>query len=148
MLDTNIIISAVVFDGKIENLLRSLKDEGHELLVSDYVETKFKEKVNKKWPDKKKRHSEIYKNFLFVRCESTEKILGNGRDKKDIPVLSDAIYHKVDILLTGDKYFFGERNKKSACDVADDFGWIYAKIIAGKNFFPAPVFIEKNFSVC
>ena len=32
----------------VKNLLRSLKDEGHELLVSDYVGTKFKEKVNKK----------------------------------------------------------------------------------------------------
>ena len=34
-----------------------------------------------------------------------QKILGQLRDKKDIPVLSDAIYHGVNILLTGDKDF-------------------------------------------
>ncbi|MBO7380710.1 MAG: hypothetical protein J6U05_03440 [Neisseriaceae bacterium] len=31
--------------------------------------------------------------------------MGNLRDKKDIPVLSDAIYHQMDIILTGDKDF-------------------------------------------
>ena len=43
----------------------------------------------------------MYFNF----CPSANEILGNVRDKKDIPVLSDAIFNEVDILLTGDKDF-------------------------------------------
>ena len=39
-------------------------------------------------------------NINFVK--STDKVLGHLRDEKDIPVLSDAIYNKVDIILTGD----------------------------------------------
>lgn len=41
----------------------------------------------------------------FIFCPSTDKVLGDLRDKKDIPVLSNAIYYGVDILLTGDKDF-------------------------------------------
>ncbi|MBR1376083.1 MAG: hypothetical protein IJ566_08375 [Cardiobacteriaceae bacterium] len=42
-------------------------------------------------------------NFIFI--ESTKEKLGNLRDEKDIPVLSDAIYYQMDIILTGDKDF-------------------------------------------
>ena len=31
--------------------------------------------------------------------------MGNLRDVKDVPVLSDALYHKMDMILTGDKDF-------------------------------------------
>ena len=41
----------------------------------------------------------------FYFCESTEKLQGKLRDKKDIPVLSDALYHGIDVILTGDKDF-------------------------------------------
>ena len=105
MLDTNILISAIVFDGKIEKLLNSLKDKKHQLLVSDYVEKEFKEKVAKKWAVKAEDYNRVYEKFSFTRCASTTEILGKVRDKKDIPVLSDAIFHEVDILLTGDKDF-------------------------------------------
>ena len=41
----------------------------------------------------------------FYFCESTEKLQGKLRDKKDITVLSDALYHGIDVILTGDKDF-------------------------------------------
>lgn len=41
----------------------------------------------------------------FIHCHSTNEQLGSVRDKKDIPVLSDALYNNVDVLLTGDKDF-------------------------------------------
>ena len=65
----------------------------------------LREKLNKKWSSKANYYWEIYKSFSFVHCESTTEILGTLRDKKDIPVLSDAIFHNIDILLTGDKDF-------------------------------------------
>ena len=105
MLDTNILISAVIFDGKIEKLLNTLKKAGNQLLVSDYVENEFKKKVHAKWADRAKEIFAKYASLNLVSCKSTDQILGKVRDEKDIPVLSDAIFHEVDILLTGDKDF-------------------------------------------
>lgn len=105
MLDTNILISAIVFDGKIEKLLNFLKDKKNQLLVSDYVENEFRKNLNKKWSARADYYFGIYETLPIIRCRSTTKILGKVRDKKDIPVLSDVIFHKVDILLTGDKDF-------------------------------------------
>ena len=42
-------------------------------------------------------------DFLFLT--STDKQYGKLRDKKDVPVLSDAIYYDVDVILSGDKDF-------------------------------------------
>ena len=47
----------------------------------------------------------LYHTLPFLFCESTEEKLGNLRDEKDIPVLSDAIFYEVDIILSGDKDF-------------------------------------------
>lgn len=41
----------------------------------------------------------------FTFCDSTKEKLGSLRDEKDVPILSDAIYHGMDIILTGDKDF-------------------------------------------
>lgn len=105
MIDTNILISAIVFDGRIETLINDLIDLDYKLYVSEYVERELREKLNKKWSSKADYYWEIYKSFSFVHCKSTTEILGTLRDKKDIPVLSDAIFQNVDILLTGDKDF-------------------------------------------
>jgi len=41
----------------------------------------------------------------FIHVDSTNMKLGDLRDKKDIPILSDAIHHGMDVILTGDKDF-------------------------------------------
>lgn len=38
-------------------------------------------------------------------CASTKEKLGDLRDVKDVPVLSDAIVNHMDLILTGDKDF-------------------------------------------
>ena len=105
MIDTNILISAIVFNGKVYDLLKDLLVSENEIYVSEYVEQEFKEKIYKKWTAKADIYLERYQAAPFIHCESTSKTLGTLRDKKDVPVLSDAIYHNVDILLTGDKDF-------------------------------------------
>ena len=106
MLDTNILISAFVFRGKVRKLLDMLFETDCELYVSEYVDREFKRILNKKWSSKADEIYSTYKSLDFVFCSSTSEILGHLRDKKDIPILSDAIYYDVDILLTGDKDFF------------------------------------------
>lgn len=105
MLDTNVLISALIFGGKAGNLLSMLFESDHDLYVSEYVDAEFKEMLEVKWPDKSQRVYELYHKMAFNFCKSTSERKGMLRDEKDIPVLSDALYHEVDVILTGDKDF-------------------------------------------
>ena len=105
LIDTNVLISAFVFGGKSGKLFELLFDSCHELLISDYVDSEFKAKLELKWPEKAGKVYSLYHKLPFVFCESSKEKLGEIRDEKDIPVLSDAIFQKVDIILSGDKDF-------------------------------------------
>ena len=105
MLDTNVLISAFVFGGKVRDVLIRLFETDCELYVSEYVDDEFKRILDAKWTARAGKIYYLYRSMDFVFCSSTSETLGHLRDKKDVPVLSDAIYHGVDILLTGDKDF-------------------------------------------
>ena len=106
MLDTNVLISAFVFGGKVRDVLKILFDTNCEIYVSEYVDTEFKRILTEKWSNRADKIYALYRSIDFVFCSSISETLWRLRDEKDIPVLSDAIYHDVDILLTGDKDFF------------------------------------------
>ncbi len=105
MLDTNVLVSAFIFGGKVRSALKLLFETNCEIYVSEYVDDEFKRILNEKWSERAEKIYSLYRSADFVFCSSTSEILGHLRDEKDIPVLSDAIYHDVDILLTGDKDF-------------------------------------------
>lgn len=105
LLDTNVLISALVFGGQAGNLLNMLFSTDHELYVSDYIDQEFKEKLELKWPSKAQVVYKLYHQLGINFCESTDQSLGSLRDKKDIPVLSDALFYGIDLILTGDKDF-------------------------------------------
>ena len=106
MLDTNVLISAFVFRGRVGKILDALFEMNCEIYVSEYVDNEFKRILNDKWGARAAKIYSLYRSLDFVFCSSTSEVLGHLRDEKDIPVLSDAICHNVDILLTGDKDFF------------------------------------------
>ncbi len=54
----------------------------------------------------------LYRGLDIRFCKSTDEWLGKLRDEKDIPVLSDAIYHGIDVILSGDKDFLEARLQK------------------------------------
>ena len=113
LVDTNVLISAIVFAGRPRRLLLNLISSGHKLIVTDYVLKEFSDVVEKKWPDKAKVIIEIFKGMDFVFSESTtEETDILIRDKKDIQVLSDAIYHEVDVVLSGDRDFLESEIEK------------------------------------
>lgn len=105
MLDTNVLISAFVFGGNAGKLLKRLILSEHELYISDYVDQEFKAKLEQKWPVKAQKVYQLFHTMKFKFCISTDEKLGTLRDEKDIPVLSDALFHEVDLILTGDKDF-------------------------------------------
>ena len=105
MLDTNVLISAFIFGGKVRKALIELFETDCDIYVSEYVDKEFKRILQEKWSNRADKIYSLYRSMDFIFCPSTSETLGNLRDEKDIPVLSDAIYHGVDILLTGDKDF-------------------------------------------
>lgn len=105
LIDTNILISAFIFQGRPRSLVFRLLEERHEVLVTSYIDSEFYRKLNQKWPQTADVIYSNYKQLPFSFRESTSKRLGSLRDAKDIPVLSDALVYDVDIILTGDRDF-------------------------------------------
>ncbi|MBR5704752.1 MAG: putative toxin-antitoxin system toxin component, PIN family, partial [Deltaproteobacteria bacterium] len=73
--------------------------------VTSYIEQEFKEKLMQKWPYKADNIYKIYKNIGFSFLRSSEEKFGTLRDEKDIQILSDAIFHGINVILSGDKDF-------------------------------------------
>ena len=105
LLDTNVLISAFVFRGVTFKVLLRLLDLNAEIYVSEYVDKEFKDKLSEKWEDKAERVYKLYRQLNFRFCKSTNRKLGDLRDPKDVPILSDAIFNGVDVIITGDKDF-------------------------------------------
>lgn len=105
MVDTNIIISALVFGGQAEKILHILFESEHNLYISEYIDKEIAEVLKRKWPEKALELYSAYRKMNFNFCTSTNLNLATLRDIKDIPILNDAIYHNIDVILSGDKDF-------------------------------------------
>ena len=109
MLDTNILISIVIFNS--QNLKTMLINicEKHKLILNSYIIQDLQEVIERKFPNRKKDMEEfLFKipyELEYVPNTIFEKDLFNLRDIKDIPILYSAIISNVDILITGDKDF-------------------------------------------
>lgn len=108
MLDTNVLISALLFPGSKMDTLMNCIFTRHQLVLSSYVVEELKNVVKRKFPNK-----EYVINKLLVAMSyeyvytpnDLEEGLFDIRDIKDYPVLYTAIIEDVDVLITGDKDF-------------------------------------------
>lgn len=111
MLDTNIIISSVLFPGgKAAQAFKVALLPPYEPLVCDYVMDELRRKFREKFPD---RITEL-EAFLFnaSSCiqvvptpEDELQVEQAIRDPKDRPILRAALNAHADLFLTGDKDF-------------------------------------------
>lgn len=108
MLDTNVLISAILFPGdKINNMMNYIFLR-HQLVFSSYVVEELKSVVRRKFP---KKEPVIEKLLLMMSYEyvytpdDMKENLFSIRDVKDYPVLYTAIIEDIDILITGDRDF-------------------------------------------
>lgn len=108
MLDTNVLISALLFPGTKMDAMMNCIFTQHRLVLSSYVVDELKSVVRRKFSE---RERAIEKLLLMMSFEYvyTPKEIEDGlfeiRDVKDYPVLYTAIIEDVDILITGDKDF-------------------------------------------
>ena len=110
MLDTNVLISALLFPGsKVDSLMNCIFTK-YQLVLSSYVVEELKNVVKRKFPNKEQVINKLLvtMSYEFVYTPSDlEEGLFDIRDIKDYPVLYTAIIEDVDILITGDKDFKG-----------------------------------------
>lgn len=116
MLDTNVLISIIIFNSnRLKELLIYICDK-HKLVLSTYIIRELKEVVIRKFPSKIILINEFLANITYEVEDKTLISLNSNfkliRDDQDIPILYSAIIANVDILISGDKDFTNINIKK------------------------------------
>ena len=111
MLDTNIIISIMVFDSKLlKDLLLKINDN-YKLVLSSVIIDELNDVIKNKFPGKTTFVNIFLKklNYEFYILDKNDYYNNDFyiRDKNDLPILQSAIKSKCDIFITGDKDFYG-----------------------------------------
>ena len=107
--DTNIIISAILFPKGKTSAVFSYIIETHEIIISTYTIKECESVFERKFPSKISA-LKIFLNELKYELFSTPQNIDARkypaiRDVTDLPILVSAILSDADILLTGDKDF-------------------------------------------
>ena len=110
MLDTNILVSALLFPGEKMRLLIGRITMEHRLVLSSYVIEELLDVTARKFPHKTRDIdlllSALPYDFVYTPA-ALEPDMFEIRDKDDYPVLYSAITEGVDVLVTGDRDFEG-----------------------------------------
>jgi putative PIN family toxin of toxin-antitoxin system len=108
VLDTNIIISAVLFPNSLIAKIFKYVVDCEKLVLNQYIINEVEKVFIKKFPEnvidlKRFMNSISYENHVSYTTDYSKypKI----RDKNDLPILALAIESGADILITGDKDF-------------------------------------------
>lgn len=108
MVDTNVLISLLVFSSKKMNQMMECIFMEHQLVLSSYIVEELKDVVRRKFPNKVAIVDTLLAkmNYEYVYTpDILDETLFEIRDVKDYPVLYTAILEDVDILVTGDSDF-------------------------------------------
>lgn len=110
MLDTNVLISMILFPGKRFTQILEYITQHHTLVLSSFVVDELFAVVERKFPSKRDAIDRFLSKLGYELVYTPHKMkagLFDIRDMNDYPVLYTAIVEDVDILITGDKDFTG-----------------------------------------
>ncbi len=109
MLDTNVIISILIFKSKNLKYMLEFITDNHKLVLSSYVLEELREVIKRKFNNKIDDLEKFLYNIPFEIYHTPNITMNNNsiniRDIKDLPVLYSSILSNVDVLITGDKDF-------------------------------------------
>jgi putative PIN family toxin of toxin-antitoxin system len=110
MIDTNVLVSALLFPGpRMDRLMHKITTE-HRLILSSYVVKELMNVTHRKFPDRVETVDLLLGQLPYELVYSPEKPkpgLFVISDEKDYPVLYSAITEGIDVFITGDKDFDG-----------------------------------------
>ncbi|MCL2705272.1 MAG: PIN domain-containing protein [Spirochaetaceae bacterium] len=108
MLDTNVLVSVIVFpNDRMDSLICKATLE-HQLVISYYIVDELIEVTKRKFPDKIKDIDLFLTRIPYELVHTSAEqnsILFNIRDVDDYMVLYSAVIADVDIFVTGDEDF-------------------------------------------
>jgi len=108
MLDTNVLISAIIFPNERMNSLIYKAALDHQLVLSSYIIDELLDVVKRKFPAKAK-DADLFLARLPYELVYSPRELNNDffsiRDGDDYPILYSAIIEGVDLFVTGDDDF-------------------------------------------
>lgn len=108
MLDTNVLISMILFRGKGFLQMLEYITQNHSLVLSTFVIDELIEVTNRKFPSKRPIIDYFLSNLSYELVYTPTYIPSNLfqiRDSNDYPVLYSAITNDIDIFITEDKDF-------------------------------------------
>ena len=121
LVDTNILISAVLFPRSKSAKALVYTAENHEMVLCDQNLTELREVLNRKapqaLPDAEVLLTELAYD-LIPAAPHAQKLI---RDAKDQPILNAAIVSDVDVIITGDKDFLCLALERPQCMTAAQF---------------------------
>jgi putative PIN family toxin of toxin-antitoxin system len=129
LVDTNILISAVLFPRSKPAKALVYTAENHEMVLCDQNLAEFREVLNRKapqvLPDAEVLLTELSYD-LIPAAPYAQKLI---RDVKDQPILNAAILYDIDIILTGDKDFLSLDMERPKCMTVAQFLDIEGKLL-------------------
>ena len=110
MIDTNIIISAILFPNSLPSRFVEEVTSKHSIVLCSHIIDELHRVFNKKFKDKLLYLEKFLSKFSFELVYTPQDIevdkYPNIRDVADLPILVSAIIEDVDVIVTGDKDFF------------------------------------------
>jgi putative PIN family toxin of toxin-antitoxin system len=107
LIDTNIIVSAILFPNSVVAQVWNYIIENHHIIICKHSIKELKTVFQRKFPDNIDTLQYFLEHFAceITDAEQTTIDIPPIRDKTDLPILIAAIAASADILLTGDKDF-------------------------------------------
>lgn len=107
MVDTNILISALLFPDSRPSQALWLLAERHHVVICSYIIDELRRIFQRKFPDRTTVLETFLSNFAFEIVHTPlnfdEVAYPLVRDKADLPILVSALQGDVDVMITGDK---------------------------------------------
>ena len=105
MIDTNVIISALLKQGSVPDMVLNYVCNNHSLILCDHIINECYIVAKRRFPNMINVLDDLFAQMRYelVAAPRTDVII--IADVEDQPILNAAITHNVEILVTGDKHF-------------------------------------------
>ena len=105
MIDTNVIVSAMLKQGSIPDLVLGYACENCDLILCDHIIDESYDVAKKRFPQRLSALDNIFAKLRYelVPAPRTGEI--KIQDIKDQPILNAAVTYDIDVIVTGDNHF-------------------------------------------
>jgi putative PIN family toxin of toxin-antitoxin system len=105
MIDTNVIISAILKKDSIPDIVLNNACENHELILCDYIIEECYDVANRRFISKLSVLDDLFAKLRYELVAAPRVGTVKISDVKDQPIINAAVSYDIDVLITGDKHF-------------------------------------------